>query len=395
MTAYIVDWASLLLRWLHIITGIAWIGSSFYFIWLDLSLRRRQHVPQGVHGESWSVHGGGFYHVQKYLVAPQQMPDTLHWFKYESYFTWLSGFALLGVIYYYGAQHFLIDPKVMALSAPAAILISLASLALGWVVYDRLCRSPVGEHMPLLGALVFLLVVLAAWGYGEVFSGRAALLHVGAMVATIMTANVFLIIIPNQKIVVADLKAGRTPDPKYGKIAKQRSTHNNYLTLPVLFMMISNHYPMVTSAEQLWLVTALVVAIGATVRAWFNASHEGRSGLGLMWQWPVAAVLTVALAALVYAPPPATDGVRANVTDTQALTIVLNRCAGCHAQQPTQPGFAQASGGVRLEAIEQLRAHRDAVYAQSVAGTAMPLANLTGMTDEERALLGAWIRDQR
>ena len=395
MIAYIADWADLLLRWLHIITGIAWIGSSFYFIWLDLSLRRRQSLPQGVHGESWSVHGGGFYHVQKYLVAPPQLPGELHWFKYESYFTWLSGFALLGVVYYYGAQSFLIDPAVMDIGAAEAIMISLASLALGWVLYDRLCRSALGEHMPLLGALVFLMVVLAAWGYGEVFSGRAALLHVGALVATIMTGNVFFIIIPNQKIVVADLRAGRTPDPKYGKIAKQRSTHNNYLTLPVLFMMISNHYPMVTSAERLWLVAALVVAIGATVRAWFNASHEGRSGMGLMWQWPVAGVLTVVLAALVYVPPPTGADARAAVTDTQALTIVLNRCAGCHAQQPVQPGFTEAAGGIRLESIEQLKVHGDAVYTQSVAATAMPLANLTGMTDAERAQLGAWLRNRR
>ena len=232
MAEYWMDWASLLLRWLHVITAIAWIGSSFYFVWLDLSLRKAEHLAKGVHGESWSVHGGGFYHVQKYLVAPEQMPKELHWFKYESYFTWISGFSLLVVTYYWGAQAFLIDPNVFDVTPTQAILISLASLGLGWLVYDMICRTSVGQNLLALGVIVYLVVVMAAYLYSEVFSSRAALLHVGAMVATWMTGNVFFIIIPNQKKVVASLRAGEQPDPRLGLQAKQRSTHNNYLTLP-------------------------------------------------------------------------------------------------------------------------------------------------------------------
>ena len=242
--AIVWDWLAFAVRWLHVITAIAWIGSSFYFIALDLGLRKVPHLPPGAYGEEWQVHGGGFYHIQKYLVAPEHMPEHLTWFKWESYATWLSGFAMLCIVYYAGAGLFLVDRSVLDIPAWAAIVISLASLSIGWLLYDNLCKSRLANNPTMLMVLLFVILVAMAWGYTHVFTGRAALLHLGAFTATIMSANVFMVIIPNQEIVVADLKAGRTPDPKYGAIAKLRSTHNNYLTLPVLFLMLSNHYPL-------------------------------------------------------------------------------------------------------------------------------------------------------
>jgi len=243
------DWLAFGVRWLHVITAIAWIGSSFYFIALDLGLRKGPHLPAGAHGEEWQVHGGGFYHIQKYLVAPENMPEHLTWFKWESYATWLSGAALLMVVYWAGAQLYLIDTAKADLAIWQGILISAGSLSIGWLVYDALCKSRLGERPTILMVLLFVLLVIMAWGYTQVFTGRAALLHLGAFTATIMTANVFFIIMPNQRIVVNDLQAGRAPDPKYGKIAKLRSTHNNYLTLPVVFLMLSNHYPLAFATE--------------------------------------------------------------------------------------------------------------------------------------------------
>jgi uncharacterized membrane protein len=238
------DWLAFAVRWLHVITAIAWIGSSFYFVALDLGLRQRPGLPAGAFGEEWQVHGGGFYHIQKYLVAPAEMPEHLTWFKWESYMTWLSGFAMLAIVYYAGADLFLIDPNVLDVSVPVGIALSLACLASGWIVYDLLCRWLIGKADTGLMILLYVILVFMAWGLTHLFTGRAAFLHLGAITATIMSANVFMVIIPNQKIVVADLIAGRKPDPKYGKIAKQRSLHNNYLTLPVLFLMLSNHYPL-------------------------------------------------------------------------------------------------------------------------------------------------------
>ncbi len=272
------EWLALAARWFHVITAIAWIGSSFYFIALDLGLVKRPHLPPGAYGEEWQVHGGGFYHIQKYLVAPAQMPEHLTWFKYESYFTWISGFLMLCIVYYGGADLFLIDRHVLDISQPVAILISLASLAFGWIVYDLLCKSPLGRNTWGLMAVLYVVLVFMAWGYTQLFTGRAAFLHLGAFTATIMSANVFMIIIPNQKIVVADLIAGRTPDPKYGQVAKQRSLHNNYLTLPVIFFMLSNHYPLAFGTQFNWLIAALVFLMGVTIRHWFNTTHA-RKGL--------------------------------------------------------------------------------------------------------------------
>ena len=392
MADYWMEWASLLLRWLHVITAIAWIGSSFYFVWLDLSLRKAEHLPEGVHGESWSVHGGGFYHAQKYLVAPEAMPKELHWFKYESYFTWISGFSLLVVTYYWGAQVFLIDSSVADLSVLQAVGLSLGSLAVGWIVYDGLCKTPVGKDLRILGLLVYVVVLLAAYGYSEIFSSRAALLHVGAMVATWMTGNVFFIIIPNQKKVVASLKQGKTPDPALGLQAKQRSTHNNYLTLPVLFMMLSNHYPMTFVGEDLWMLVALVVLIGAIIRDYFNAGHAGANGLRVRWQWPVATALVVILA--IWAKPP-TIALEAShiISDNNVQIIVATHCTGCHAEQPTTPGFSGPPKGVILETLTDVKKYKQQIYTQSVASRAMPPGNMSRMTPEERKILGGWLEN--
>jgi uncharacterized membrane protein len=285
------EWLSFGVRWLHVITAIAWIGSSFYFIALDLGLVKREGMPAGAHGEEWQVHGGGFYHIQKYLVAPERLPEHLTWFKWESYATWLSGFALLAIVYYAGADLYLIDRSVLDVSAPVAILISLATLAIGWLVYDLLCKSPLGQNDNLLMIVLFGVLVFMAWGYTQIFTGRAAFLHLGAFTATIMSANVFLIIIPNQKIVVADLKAGRAPDPKYGRIAKTRSLHNNYLTLPVVFLMLSNHYPLAFATEFNWVIASLIFIIGVLIRHYFNTVHARKGNPH--WTWAAAGVIFI------------------------------------------------------------------------------------------------------
>ena len=394
MYAVLIDWAELLIRWLHVITGIAWIGSSFYFIWLDLTLVKRSTLPEGVSGENWSVHGGGFYNTRKYMVAPDSMPDDLHWFKWESYATWMSGFALLVVMYYLGAESYLIDREVMDLSPVAAIAISAGSLVAGLFVYDFLCKSPLRHDQRQMFLVLFVLIVASAWAFGQVFSARAAFLHVGAVIATIMSANVFLVIIPNQKIVVADLIAGRTPDPEYGRIAKLRSTHNNYLTLPVLFMMISNHYPMTFGHPWSWVIVAFVLAIGAIVRDFFNARNAGKTGGALKWQWPTASALVVAMIAFSNWQP-GEDKI-AEFEDTvftaDALAISQVHCTSCHAANPRHPDFDEAPGGVMMETADQLRTHASKILAQAVLSKAMPLGNPTGMTEEERLKLGAWIR---
>jgi len=388
------DWLNLIFRWLHLIAGIAWIGSSFYFIFLDLSLRKRRELPPGVGGESWNVHGGGFYLMQKYTVAPAEMPEELHWFKYEAYSTFLSGFALMSVIYYWGADAFLIDPEIMELTQFQAIALSICFLAGGWIIYDILCRVPTFEkHDLLLSIAVFILILLVAWGATNVFSGRAAFVHVGAVVGTIMVANVFFIIIPNQKIVVADLIAGRTPDPNLGKEAKQRSTHNNYLTLPVLLMMMSSHFPMIFGHEQSWIVVALILIVGGIIRDFFNRKNAGETGRALQWQWPSAVVFMAALILFISYDPHATVDADAEIPGaTDVLAIAQTRCATCHAARPTDQDFDKAPGGVRLESVEDLRKYNAKILKQTVLTRAMPLANRTKMTREERDMLGLWIR---
>ena len=393
------DWAAFAIRWVHVITAIAWIGSSFYFIALDLSLRKAPGLPEKAHGEEWQVHGGGFYHITKYLVAPERLPEHLTWFKWESYSTWLSGAAMLMVLYWAQAELYLIDPAKVELSTWAAILISALSLGIGWVIYDRLCKSRLGENPTTLMLLLFALLVVMAWGYDQVFTGRAALLHLGAFTATIMTANVAMIIIPNQRIVVADLKAGRTPDPKYGKIAKLRSTHNNYLTLPVVFLMLSNHYPLAFASRYNWLIAALVFLMGVTIRHFFNTSHAGKPKP--WWTWAATAALFLGIVWLSSLGTQRLEGEEAALTSREArLTadphfeavrdIVAGRCSMCHAAEPGWEGLATAPKRVVLETDAQIARHAREIFLQAGLTDAMPPGNVSYIEPEERATLRSW-----
>lgn len=380
------EWLNLALRWLHLTAGIAWIGSSFYFVWLDNHLK--SPAAGEASGELWSVHGGGFYHNQKYQVAPRAMPDELHWFKWEAYFTWLSGFSLLVLIYYFGAQSFLIDPAKAALSPGAAIAIGLAALALGWLVYDLLCRSPLRQSNLALGAFWFACLVWAAALLDSLFSARAAYLHIGAIVGTVMVANVFFVIIPNQRKVVADLVAGRTPDPALGAAAKQRSLHNNYMTLPVLFLMISQHYPMTYGAERPWLVLALLGLTGVAVRHVFNLRGRGRSTGPTI---AIAAALGIASVTYVTLEKGGGGGPAGSVTYAQIQPILATHCTACHSPHPTNPAFPTPPLGLVLDSYEHAGAASAKIKAMAVDSETMPLGNPTHMTRAERQTLGAWI----
>lgn len=401
--AIIWDWLAFAVRWLHVVTAIAWIGSSFYFVALDLGLRKTPHLPAGAHGEEWQVHGGGFYHIQKYLVAPEQMPEHLIWFKWESYATWLSGAAMLMIVYWVGAELYLIDANKVDLAVWQGIAISAASLTIGWIFYDFLCKSGLGERPTFLMLLLFALLVVMSWGYYQIFTGRAAMLHLGAFTATIMTANVFFIIMPNQRIVVADLKAGRTPDPKYGKIAKLRSTHNNYLTLPVVFLMLSNHYPLAFSTEYSWLIASLVFLTGVTIRHYFNTMHS--TGKGPHWTWAVTVLLFVLIAWLSTVPghesleeaeahaftPYEQKFAEADGFE-DAHEIVMGRCSMCHAREPFWDGIRWAPKGVFLETPADIARNANAIYLHAGVSQAMPPANITGIEPEERQKIAAWYR---
>jgi len=392
-------WAEFAVRWLHVITAIAWIGSSFYFIALDLGLRKAPDLPEGAHGEEWQVHGGGFYHIRKYLVAPASMPEHLTWFKWESYATWMSGFALLVLVYYLGANFYLVDPNVLDIPVWGAILISMGSLVFGWLAYNQLCKTFVNANQTVVMVALFFVLVGMAYFYTSVFSGRAALLHLGAFTATIMSANVFMVIIPNQKIVVADLIAGRKPDPKYGKIAKQRSTHNNYLTLPVLFLMLSNHYPLAFASEYNWIIASLVFLMGVTIRHYFNSNHA-RTG-NPIWTWGATAVIFVLIMWLSSVPfrtqdeaalsPAATRFAQVEGFD-QVAEIVMGRCAMCHTAEPAFEGLMWAPKDVHLDTPERVAHHAREVWLQAGMTHAMPPANLSFMEEEERAAIRAWFR---
>jgi uncharacterized membrane protein len=393
-------WIEFAVRWTHVIVAIAWIGSSFYFIALDLGLHRDRNLPSGADGDEWQVHGGGFYHIQKYLIAPDRMPDDLVWFKWESYSTWLSGFALLILVYYFGADFYLVDPAVADIGTATAIAISLASLGFGWLAYDLICKSRFGDNNTRLMILLYVILVGMAYFYTSVFSGRAAMLHLGAFTATIMSANVFFIIMPNQRIVVADLKAGRTPDAKYGKIAKQRSTHNNYLTLPVIFLMLSNHYPLAFASEANWIIASLVFLMGVTIRHYFNTMHA-RQG-DPIWTWLVTALIFVVIVWLSTAPmfraeePEEAQGPALRFAEAEGFDrvqdIVLGRCSMCHAEEPAWEGLHWAPKGVRLETEHQIASAAREIYLQSGLTHAMPPANLSYMQAEERAEIVAWYR---
>ncbi len=392
MDSFVTDWLNLLIRWGHLIAGIAWIGTSFYFVALDYSLRQRPGLPAGVRGEAWEVHGGGFYHVQKYLSAPASLPDHLTWFKWEAYLTWVTGFLLLIVQYYIDASSYLIDPSVMVLTPAQAILISLVSIAGGWIIYDALCRTLAITRPTLLIGLLFLLIIAAAYGLTHVFSGRGAFIHVGVLIGTMMAANVFMVIIPNQRKITASLLKGELPDPKFGAIGKQRSLHNTYLTLPVLLMMVSNHYAFLTSHPQSWILIGFIVIGGAALRHYLLRTEVGDSQSEIAWTLPI--IGGALAAALLITQPVKLPTYTGTVSDEQALTIALSRCSACHAAQPTDPTIKAAPKGIMLETLDDLKRHAQQIAIQAVNSKAMPLGNKTKMTPEERALLGAWIAKQ-
>ncbi|HBM60023.1 MAG TPA: cysteine desulfurase [Citreicella sp.] len=402
--AIIWDWIAFSVRWLHVITAMAWIGASFYFIALDLMLKPNPALPHGAHGEEWEVHGGGFYHTVKYLVAPAQMPEHLTWHKWQSYSTWLSGAALLMIIYWVGGELFLIDPTKADLALWQGILISGGSLTIGWLAYDAMCKSKLADHPTLLMLLLFVILVIMSWGYHQIFTGRAALLHLGAFTATIMTGNVFFQIMPNQRIVVEDLKAGRTPDAKYGKIAKVRSTHNNYLTLPVVFLMLSNHYPLAFATQHAWIIAALIFLTGVTIRHYFNTMH--RTGRGPNWTWPVTVGIMILIAWL--STQPGMDSYEES--EARALTAhetrfasaasfedayfaVVGNCSMCHGREPSWDGMYWPPKGVVLETEADVARHAEQIYLQAGRTHAMPPPNAIQMDPEARRQIVTWYND--
>jgi uncharacterized membrane protein len=386
----LTEWLSLVLRWLHVVAAIAWIGSSFYFIHLDLSLRRRAGLPEGTKGDAWQVHGGGFYHMVKYLVAPARMPDELTWFKWEAYTTWLSGFGLLVVVYYFGAELFLIDRTVLDLTPLQAAAVAFGSLVVAWLAYEALCRSPLGRNELALALVGYIFLVSLTYAFTHVFSGRGALTQIGALIGTIMVANVFIVIIPNQKTIVADLIAGRAPDPALGEAGKQRSLHNNYLTLPVVFLMISNHYPLLYATRYNWLIVAIVLAVGPVIRHFFNARHAGKGSP--WWTWGVAAAGLVAIAWLSAAGPRTmTNAASTPVRFAAVEEIVVSRCSMCHAAEPVWAGIAAAPKGVLLDVPARIHANARLIDLFAVRSDAMPPGNVTEMTPEERTQIAAWL----
>jgi len=388
MDPHYTEWLNLLVRWIHMIVGIAWIGASFYFVWLENNLNRK-NPKEGLSGDLWAIHGGGIYHLQKYKLAPQKMPEHLHWFKWEAYTTWLTGVLLLGVVYYLNAQLYLLAPG-SDLTPLQGIGISIASLIAGWFIYDFLCDSPLGKRPALLGVVLLVLLIAAAWALTQVFSGRAAYIHIGAITGTMMVGNVFRVIMPGQRNLVAAITEGREPDPAAPAKALLRSRHNNYLTLPVLFIMISNHFPTTYGSEWNWVILFAIAMLSVLVRHYFNTRHESQK-----WAWtlPAAAVGMLALAFVTKPASIEASAASANaepVTLAQVTSIVNERCTSCHAANPTSNMFTAPPAGVILESSEDVIKYAARIHAQSVATQAMPLGNLTGMLPEERVLIGRW-----
>ena len=393
MSSHIVEWLNLIVRWFHFTTGVAWIGASFYFNWLENNLNRQGQRDE-IAGSLWAVHGGGFYYLEKYKIGPSELPKTLHWFKYEAYFTWISGMALLVLVYYWNASLYLIDPARAALTPPAAIAISLAVLTTGWIVYDQLCKSPLGRSNARLGIVGFALIVCAAFGLSHLFSPRGAFIHVGSIIGTCMVANVFRVIIPSQKVMVDAAKAGLAPDGAFGKRALQRSLHNNYMTLPVLFIMISSHFPSTYSPSFNWAMLAGLSLVGAGVRHWFNLKGRGQRNV---WILPVAAIAMLGLCFV--ASPKFSELGRGNLAAAPAekvsfatvQKIVTQRCVSCHGTHPTDDVFTVPPAGLVLDSAEQIKNWALAIKDRAVTLENMPFANKTGMTKEEREQIGRWV----
>ncbi len=393
MDPYYLDFLGMLVRWLHVIAGIAWIGSSFYFIWLDNSLEppppESDAAKKGVGGELWAVHGGGFYNPQKYLVAPAALPEKLHWFKWEAYTTWLSGTALLVLLYWLKAGTMMVDANVRVLTPLQAVGLGAASMVGSWIGYDLLCKSPLGRRDGSLGLVVFGLVTALAWGLARTLGGRAAFIHVGTAIGTIMAANVAMVIIPGQRRMVAAMRAGQKPDPRDGARAKQRSVHNNYFTLPVIFIMLSNHYAAIYAHAWNWAVLMLIAAAGVSIRHFFNRRHKGV----LAWQYPAFGAVLLGLAAWWTVPrlaplPPVEGAVNFN----RVRSVIAQRCVACHSPAPTYPGITVTPAGVMLHTPADILLNAQRVYQQAVVTRIMPLGNVTQITDQERAVLAAWVQ---
>ncbi|WP_313242331.1 urate hydroxylase PuuD [Stutzerimonas nitrititolerans] len=404
MDAHLTEWLNLGIRWIHMIVGIAWIGASFYFVWLENNLNRA-NPREGLSGDLWAIHGGGIYHLEKYKLAPPQMPENLHWFKWEAYTTWLSGVALLMVVYYLNPSLYLVLPG-SGISPAAAVAIGFGSLIVGWFVYDLLCDSPLGKTPALLGLVLFVLVIAACWGYSQIFSGRAAYIHTGALIGTIMVGNVFRIIMPAQRALVAAIESNTTPDPTLPAKGLLRSRHNNYFTLPVLFIMISNHFPSTYGSQYNWLILAALGALSVLVRHYFNTRHDSNR---FAWALPAAAVGMICLAFVLSpnrqpvpqnlaptTPEQASVGEQQEGTATHSefnkvSSVIEERCTVCHSAKPTSPLFSAAPAGVMFDTPEQIQQMAAKIHAQTVASQIMPLGNITQMTQEERDLLASWI----
>ncbi len=387
MEAHIAEWLNLLVRWIHFIVGVAWIGASFYFNWLENHLNRNPPQDKGIDGNLWAVHGGGFYHLKKFTNGPEKLPDVLHWFKWEAYMTFVSGFTLLCIVYYYNAQAMMIDSSVRDITTLSAVIIGIGSMLVSWLVYDQLCKSELRQKPILLGIIIFLYLAVLAYFLTHVLSARAAYIHVGAAIGTMMTANVFFVIIPAQKELVKALSEDRIPDASYGENGLLRSRHNNYLTLPVLFIMISNHFPSTYGNQYNWLILIAVALVGVLARHYFNIRHISKA----VWMLPTA---LFGFIMIVMATLPAKQKAVAKadkITTAQIMPIIEKRCNSCHSTQPTQAGFASPPAGLAYDKEGVFENNADKVFSQ-VSQKIMPLGNLTKMTDEEREKVSLWYR---
>jgi uncharacterized membrane protein len=386
---HLTEWLNLGLRWIHLITGVAWIGASFYFVWLENNLNR-ENPGEGLAGDLWAIHGGGIYRLEKYELAPPKMPEHLHWFKWEAYATWLSGFALMIVIYYTNPRGYLIGSD-SPIGPLAAVGVGIGSMLVGWFVYDLLCDSPLGKRPTTLAVIIFLLLVGASYGLSQLFTGRGAYIHVGAIIGTIMVANVFRVIIPTQRLMVRAIEENRTPDPRPPARALLRSRHNNYFTLPVLFIMISNHFPSTYGSAWNWLILAIIGVSGLLVRHYFNTRHLSQR---FAWALPAAVVALLALAFVTSPRLGITGGAghpEAPVNFRQVEKVIRERCTVCHSARPSSPMYVTPPLGFVLDTPEQMQRSAAQIHSQAVATRAMPLGNLTKMTPEERELLGRWV----
>ena len=397
MTYVFFEWTEFLVRWFHVITGIAWIGSSFYFIALDLSLRNSGQIPKESHGEAWQVHGGGFYRIIKYLVAPSKMPNELTWFKWEAYGTWISGFLLLAIVYYLSAELYMIDMEKFDISQTDAILISIFGIILGWIIYDQICKYTVNQNLNILALFILLVFTFFSWFFFQVFSYRGAFIQIGSMLGTIMVANVLMIIIPGQKKVVNSLLKGEKPDPKHGATAKQRSLHNNYLTLPVIFIMISNHYPVIYATKFSWIIISLIIIVGALIRHYFNIKHTGKKPPYWIWL-PISIIILLSIYITELGKPKLLNDEKKSAIIINQIPknlisaseeIIISKCSMCHAKEPLWENLHIPPKMVILETKEDIIKHIDGIYSQVVASYAMPPGNVTFIESSERQTLNS------